>query len=124
MPLSPGRRPPRRAPRASSPGGKALKALSNLALIWNGEYFSYPVYTQEVSRHLPGHHRLTWGAQGHQAPYVDVIPQEWTIKAGDCAGALADLQQVRATEVADLDARLAGMAQVLEGVTPQVGAVR
>jgi len=105
-------------------GGKALKALSNVALSWNGEYFSYPVYTQEVSRHLPGYYRLTWGAQGRQALYVDVIPQEWKIKAGDSAGALADLQKVRATEVADLNARLAEMAQVLEGVTPQVASVK
>ena len=95
-----------------------------MALTWNGEYFSYPVYTQELSRHLPGFDRLTWGAQGHQALYVDVMPQEWKIEAGDYAGALADLQKGRAIEVADLDARLAGMAQVLEGVTPQVMAVR
>ena len=53
-----------------------------------------------------------------------MIPQEVKIKAGDCAGALADLLQVRATEVADFDARLAEMAQVLEGVTPQVAAVK
>ena len=95
-----------------------------MALTWNGEYFSYSVYTQEVSRHLPGYYRLNWGAQGHQALYVDVMPQEWKIKAGDYAGALADLQDVRTIEVADLNARLAEMAQVLEGVTPQVVAVR
>jgi len=104
---------------------KEFTALSVcVALTWNGEYFSYPVYTQEVSRHLPGYYRLTWGAQGRQALYVDVIPQEWKIKAGDSAGALADLQKVRATEVADLNARLAEMAQVLEGVTPQVASVK
>ena len=105
-------------------GDKALRALQNVALTWNGEYFSYSVYTQEVSRHLPGYYRLNWGAQGHQSLYVDVIPQEWKIKAGDYAGALADLQDVRTIEVADLDARLAEMAQVLEGVTPQVMAVK
>ena len=105
-------------------GDKALKALQNVALTWNGEYFSYPVYTQELSRHLPGFDRLTWGAQGHQALYVDVIPQEVKIKAGDCAGALADLQDVRTVEVADLNARLAEMAQVLEGVTPQATSVK
>jgi hypothetical protein len=105
-------------------GDKALKALQNVALTWNGEYFSYSVYTQELSRHLPGFDRLTWGAQGHQALYVDVIPQEWKIKAGDSAGALADLQEVRATEVADLNARLAEMAQVLEGVTRQVASLK
>jgi len=44
--------------------------------------------------------------------------------SGTAAGALADLRKVRATEVADLNARLAEMAQVLEGVTPQVASLQ
>jgi len=102
----------------------ALSNLENVALTWNGVSFSYPVYLQELTRHDMSYYRINWGAQGKQVDYVDVMPQYRLIQAGAYAGALAGLLPMRDAEVADLNARLVKMCEVLESVTPQVNALK
>jgi hypothetical protein len=107
-------------PAASS----ALANLENVALTWNGISFSYSVYLQELTRHDMSYYRINWGAQGKQVNYVDVMPEYRSIQAGTYADALAGLLPMRAAEVADLNARLVKMCDVLESVTPQIDALK
>ena len=97
----------------------ALEALGNVGLTSKGLKFSYEVYTHELTRHDPNYYRVTWGAQGHLAKYLDVIPAYHQIEAGDYAPAVASLSAMRDAEVADLNARLAEMSSVLESLIPQ-----
>ena len=102
----------------------SLANLENVALTWNGVYFSYPVYVRELTRHDMSYYRINWGAQGKQVNYVDVMPEYRSIQAGNYADALAGLLPMRNAEVADLNARLVKMCAVLESVTPQIDALK
>jgi hypothetical protein len=70
------------------------------------------------------YYRINWGAQGKQVNYVDVMPEYRSIQAGDYAVALAGLVPMRDAEVADLNARLLKMSDVLESVTPQIDGLK
>jgi N-acetylated-alpha-linked acidic dipeptidase len=104
--------------------GAALSALQNVGLTVNGLSFSYEVYKASLAVHAanwPG--GLYWGALGHLAPYLDVMPEYDMVAGGDYAGGLAALLPVRSSEVAELNVRLAHMADVLESVTPRIEAL-
>jgi hypothetical protein len=104
--------------------GRALSALANVALTWYGLYFSHDVYTYDLERRLPSHPRVTWGAQGHLINYLDVIPQYREIERGTWdVGTVKELKKMRNTDLADLDSRLAEMAEVLEEVTSLIRTV-
>lgn len=98
--------------------GRALSALSNVALTWYGLYFSHPVYLYDLTRRVPSYPRVTWGAQGHLINYLDVIPQYRAIEHDTWdASTVKDLKAMRNGDLADLDSRLKDMAGVLEEVT-------
>jgi Iap family predicted aminopeptidase len=103
--------------------GGALSNLENVALTWNGVYFSYPVYLQELTRHDMDYYRICWGGQGKQVEYVDVMPEYRLIEQGRYAEGLAGLLPIRDREVSDLNARLVNMCEVLENVTAQIVAM-
>ncbi len=89
--------------------------------------FAVDTFDDEVTRsHLrrvtPGYYRLSWGEQAHLAPLLDVIDQYYAVQNGSWAelGVITQLKALRDAEVAELNARLAGMSAVLEDVTPDV----
>jgi len=104
--------------------GAALKALAGTSLTRLGLAFSPAVYRKQLARLDPAFDRITWGAQGHLAKPLDVLPEYRKVEAGDYAGAIAGLEAKRRTELARLDERLARMAGLLESVTPRLKALR
>ena len=98
----------------------AFDALASVGTTWFGLNFSYDVYQESLSWHAPGFPYLFWGAQGHLATYLDVMPQWQMVAEGDYAGAAADLAAMRNGEIGDLNARLRAMTHVLRDVTPRV----
>jgi aminopeptidase YwaD len=102
----------------------ALNALLNVSLTWNGAFFSYSVFVDDLARHAPGYYRITWGAQGHEAPHLDVMPQYREIEAGNLAQAAGELTAVRDAEIVVLNQRILAIAQLLEGVTTQLDSVK
>lgn len=97
----------------------ALEALVGVGMTWYGINFSHETYTWELSRHMPDHPVLCW-AEGRLAPFLDVMPQYYQIEAEQYAAATDGLTAMRAAQVTELNMRLADMADVLEGVTPQI----
>jgi len=102
----------------------ALKALAGTSLTRLGIVFSYPVYLKHIARLDPGYDRITWGAQGQLPKPLDVMPQYRKVRAGDYAGAIAELETNRRTLVGALDQRLTEMAGLLEQVTPRIEGLR
>ena len=92
----------------------ALKALGGAYLTRLGIAFSYPVYLRYIARLDPAFERINWGAQGHLPRPLDVVPQYRLVQAGETVRAAAELRPKRQALAADLDDRLARMADVLE----------
>jgi len=107
--------------RAAGPDpAAALMALEGTYLTRLGIVFSYPVYLKHIARLDPGFELITWGAQGQLPEPLDVIPECRKIQSGDIAGAIEGLDTKRAELTGELNQRLAGMASLLEQVTPRV----
>ncbi|MCJ7642987.1 MAG: M28 family peptidase [Candidatus Aminicenantes bacterium] len=102
----------------------ALKALAGTYMTRFGISFSYPVYLKQLTRLEPDFPRLTIGGQGQLPELLDVIPQYRKIESGDYAGAIAELEAMRLTQLGQLDDRLAGIAGVLEWAIPRIEALR
>lgn len=98
----------------------ALKALSGAYLTRLGIAFSYPVYLKYIARLDPAFERIAWGAQGQLPPPLDVVPEYRLIQAGEFVRAVAELRPKRSALVAELDGRLARMADVLEKAAASV----
>ena len=103
---------------------KATGALDNLGFTWYGPYFSDEVYARELWRHAPDFPRLTWGAQGKLPIFWNVMPQYRMIEAGELAAAKAQLEEMRAAQIDDLNARLVAMTAVLENAATMLSALR
>jgi len=84
-----------------------------------GLYFSHDVYKQELTHHQTDYPLVTWGGQGQLAPAVDLMPTYHKIGV-DNAAALAETTAARDAELAELNARLARMARLLQCLTPLV----
>jgi len=107
--------------RAPAPdAAAALKALEGTYLTRIGIVFSWPVYLKHIARLDPGHELITWGAQGQLPEPLDVIPEYRKIQSGDIAGAIEGLEAKRGELTRELNQRLAGMAGLLEQVTPRI----
>jgi len=89
-----------------------------------GISFSYPVYLKQLTRLEPDFPRTTIGGQGQLPEPLDVIPQYRKIGSGDTAGAIAELEAMRLTQLSQLDVRLARMAGILEWAIPRIDALR
>ena len=92
----------------------ALKAMSGVYLTRLGILFSHPVYRRYIARLDPSFERINWGAQGELPRPLDVVPEYRRIEAGDIAGAVSGLRPKREALAADLDDRLARLAEALE----------
>jgi hypothetical protein len=101
----------------------ALSAMTSVGINFYGPPFSYENYLYALERHDPDYPALYWGAQGHLAPYLDVMPSYWNVKAGNYDVASAALSGQRADEVAELNARIDEMCDVIEDVIPQIQAL-
>jgi Iap family predicted aminopeptidase len=92
----------------------ALLALSDVYLTRQGILFSHAAYLKHIARLDPAFERIAWGAQGQLPRPLDVVPQYRQIEAGMAGAAMAALEAVRQALAAELDARLARMAVLLE----------
>jgi hypothetical protein len=102
----------------------ALTQLSNVALTYYGLMLSHDVYVADLTRRLATYKRADWGAQGHPIDYLDVIPQYDAIQGGTWdAATVSSLQAMAASDVTDLNARLAAMTTVLHTITPEIAAL-
>jgi outer membrane murein-binding lipoprotein Lpp len=102
----------------------ALTHLGNVALTGYGLMLSHPVYVADLARRRPDYYRADWGAQGHLIDYLDVMPEYGAISGGTWGpGTIASLQTMAASDVTDLNSRLAAMTAVLRAITPQVAAL-
>lgn len=94
---------------------KALAALGAVGLTWNGLYFDYDVYLQDLTRHAPDYPLLTWAGQVQEAPHLDVMKQVDAVQASGedyvkIAGELAAMRDGNLTLVGD---RLSAMTKAL-----------
>jgi Peptidase family M28 len=103
----------------------ALAALTEVGKTWNSLYFSEAVYLHDLTRleQTPSNWRITWGAQGRLAPTFNLVPVMSQIRAGDYTAPQASLEEYWAQDVAELDARLGAMAEILETLAPQIDAL-
>lgn len=91
----------------------------------SGLDFSYENYQMQLAMHAPGWSGgLFWGAQGHLAPYLDVIPALQNVTDGKYAAAAASLSVMRDAEVDELNARLKEMTLTLKPVNAILPAIR
>lgn len=93
---------------------KALQALRGVYLTRLGVVFSHPVYMSYIARLDPFFERIKWGAQGRLPRPLDVVPEYRLIEAGEADRAAAGLRPKRDALAADLNDRLARMAEALE----------
>jgi hypothetical protein len=101
----------------------ALKALAGTYLTRLGIAFSYQAYLKQIARLDPSFERIAWGSMGHLPRPLDVVPQYRLIEAGEFRRAATELEPKRQALLADLDSRLAGIADVLEraaGLVPRL----
>jgi len=107
-------------------GGKeaALQSLVEVSNTWNAVFVSEEVVKQDNARWAPDYPKLTWGAQSHLPPVLNVWPQYELIKKGNFKQASGDLQPVYESEKAELDKRLDELSTLLEGLTPRVEALQ
>jgi hypothetical protein len=103
---------------------RAPNALEDVSQNWYGTYFSLSVLAWELTRHQPDSPNLYFGETGHAPCLWNVMPQYRQIEAGEFAKAKAALQPMHDAALADLDARLAAMCDVLERATPEVNGLR
>ena len=91
----------------------------------SGLDFSYENYQMQLAMHAPGWSGgLFWGAQGHLAPYLDVIPAVQKVDDGKYAAAAASLSVMRDAEVDELNARLMAMTFTLKPVNAILATIR
>jgi Iap family predicted aminopeptidase len=86
----------------------ALKALGNAGTFTPfGLDLSHSVYQFELTQVAPHYSGLTWGAECHLAPWIDVIPQYDAIQAGTWgAHTVAQLKAMRNMDLRVLNSRL------------------
>ena len=102
----------------------ALDALDGVGYTYYGKEFSREVFLLEQERHDPSYERIFWGGLGHLPQPIDVMPAYDVIGAGgDMTPAVAMLTAIETQKRAELQARLADLAGLLEVVTPQIDAV-
>jgi Iap family predicted aminopeptidase len=104
--------------------GPALRALDGVGYTWYGTNFSPIVYYHELDRHDPGYWGISWAGEGHLPKPVDVMPEYWDIQQGDYQAALGGLLAEQALQKAELDLRLATMADVLEPLPALIETMR
>ena len=103
----------------------ALAALDGVGYTYYGTEFSRAVFLKEQERHDPSYERIFWGGLGHLPQPIDVMPAYDVITAGgDMTPAVDMLTAIEADKLAELEARLADLCDLLEAVTPQVDAVQ
>lgn len=101
----------------------ALSAVTSVGINSYGPPFSYENFLTGLERHDPDYPGVYWGAMGHLAPYLDLMPAYWDIQDDHYGAAAAYLEGQRGDEVAELDGRLERMCEVLEDVVPQIEAL-
>ena len=102
----------------------ALGSLVEVSNTWNAYFVSEEVAVADAARWAPDYPKLTWGAQSHLPPVLNVWPQYELIEEGKLAEAAGALQPILASEVTVLDERIDELATVLEQLTTQVGALQ
>ena len=98
---------------------KALAALGNVGLTWNGLYFDHDVYLQDLRRHAPDYPLLTWAGQVQEAPHLDVMKQIDAVQApgADFAKIAAELAAMRDSNLTLVGDRLGAMTTALQNMT-------
>jgi hypothetical protein len=111
---------------AAMPGdpGAAMAALDDVGYTSYGKEFSREVFDLEQERHDPSYDRIFWGGLGHLPQPIDVMPAYDDLRAGDGAAAIEKLTAIEAATRAELETRLTELCHLLDGVTPQIDAVR
>jgi Iap family predicted aminopeptidase len=104
-------------------GDSALRALVGVSNTWNAVFADEQVVVQDNARWAPDYPKLTWGAQSHLPPVLDVWPQWELVEAGKLSRAAGQLQAAYDGEKAELDRRLDDLSALLEGLTPRVAAL-
>ena len=110
--------------RLTGLSARTLRKYDGLGLFRPAAFVSEEVVTQDNARWAPDYPKLTWGAQSHLAPVLNVWPQYELIMKGKYSPAADQLQPICEGEVAVLNERLDELAGVLEGLTPQVEALQ
>jgi aminopeptidase YwaD len=116
-----------RATLAALKAGKksaALESLVEVSNTWNAYFVDQEVYEQDNARWAPDFDKLTWGAQSHLPPVLNVWPQYELIKKGQLSKAAGQLQPVLDSEMGVLNDRLNETADLLEGLTSQTEALQ
>ncbi len=108
-------------------GGEVQGGLRELewfvGQMWYAPRLSKEPFAHEMSHHAPGYSRLTWGGQGHLAPYLDLWDQYHSVKAKAAMGdmdfslEIAALLSARAQEIQLYQERLDHMVQVMGELT-------
>jgi Peptidase family M28 len=99
----------------------AKDAVSNMYLMWYGLTFSEVPWQTYLAWHDPGW--IGYGTTANVVKPINALPAYKLIDGGDYAGATTALTTLKASEVSDLNARLAALSAVLEEVTPQIQAL-
>jgi hypothetical protein len=110
----------RRKPQAAA----ALKALANVGYTFYGLMSSEPVHVHKLARHDPDYWAISWGGQGHLPQPIDVMPEYRQIEAGAYGAALSGLAAERERQIAQLNARLVRMAELLEPLPMMIATMR
>ena len=105
--------------------GSALESLVEVSNTWNAYFVDEEVAVADSARWAPDYPKLTWGAQSHLPPVLNVWPQYELITKGELKQARsAARSRVYESEVAELDTRIDELADVLESLTPKVEALQ
>ena len=116
-----------RATLAALKAGKkdaALESLFEVSNTWNAVFASEEVVAQDNARWAPDYPKLTWGAQSHLAPLLNVWPQCELIQKGKLSQAADQLQPTYESTVTVLNERLSALSDVLEQLTSQAEALQ
>lgn len=104
--------------------GPALESLVEVSNTWNAYFVDEEVAVADAARWAPDYPKLTWGAQSHLPPVLNVWPQYELIGKGKLDKARSQLEPVYESEVAELDKRLDELSDVLESLTAKAAAVK
>lgn len=101
---------------------KALAALGAVGLTWNGLYFDYDVYLQDLTRHAPDYPLLNWAGQVQEAPHLDVMKQVAALQSpgADYVKIAGELTAVRDSNLTLVGDRLGAMTKALQIMTLQL----
>ena len=116
-----------RATLAALKAGKkdaALESLVEVSNTWNAVFVDQEVYEQDNARWAPDYPKLTWGAQSHLAPLLNVWPQYELIEKGKLPQAAGQLQPTYESTVTVLNERIDEVSDVLEQLTSQAEALQ